>query len=443
MTTRSPRAFALVEFIVAIVFAGVVLAPFLVFTTRVADLNSAVGQQSRREAWRSFNDQALAAGIDPSRAAALMPASNPAIPGTAALLVNRTSPVAVTGLPRIVALQASIEDPIAESRPAGAGYEIGAGTPVEPRAAPAAPLAPIVLSPPVVTPADGTVVAATTLSMAAAGEPYTMQVDASGAAGAEIVLALNRPFVSRRGVESVRQTVTSLDLLDGVSGTAWAEYAGNAAAGDAAIALDGGRTRWLVRRSDGRLQIYEPSAPVRFSYQIALGAPVVRVAAVEYAPGAVLDFDYARYAGVQEGTVEVRIAFPAATTAVFGRSWPGNAIGFNGTFAGAAAPFSGDLKPFFQPEALAAWTEAVAVAAVPVVPAGATADTGSWTFARSTTTLGLPVLTNAADGAGFFAPGEMHFTAPAGPGGTPVGRLSFDNGRNVSTGPTLTLPVLP
>jgi hypothetical protein len=174
-----------------------------------------------------------------------------------------------------------------------------------------------------------------------------------------------------------------------------------------------------------------------------LGAPVLVRDAVEHGTGAVLGFDYVAYATVRSGGVPVTLAFPASMRAAFGNTWPAASIGFQWTFGATAGPFSGDLRPFFNEDVMTLWADVVTVTAIPVVPEGAVAEPGTWTLGRLKVPLGPPVLSSVADDAGFFTPGQVEFSAPTGSDGTRVGRLSFQNGTTLSTGPTLSLSVTP
>jgi hypothetical protein len=112
-------------------------------------------------------------------------------------------------------------------------------------------------------------------------------------------------------------------------------------------------------------------------------------------------------------------------------------------FQDVAGSFTGDLQPFFLADSIGLWTDTVTVRATPVLPEGAIAESGTWQLNRVKLQLGVPVLGSSSDTAGFFAPGQMQFSAPQGPDGTALGRLSFDNGANLSTGTTIAIAVLP
>ena len=438
------RGFTVLEFLLGVILVGVVAGPILVFAARVQILNASIGQQARREAWRSFNDRAVAAGVDPALAPVFSSAANPAVPNVARIETSRAAVTALPGLPLVVPLRVvRATATIAEPRLSAAGYQLGAGTALPPRSNPAAPLEPIVMPRPVVAPADGSVVPAVSLKPAAGGAPYSLTVTATSTPGTDVSLSFDQPYGTARGSGSAKRDVTAVDLLAAVRGTAWTEYPGREERGDRAVQLGDGRTRWRVKTQDGRLQIYEPSARERFAYRIGLGAPVLSRAGVEHAPGAMLAFDYAAYTAVRQGETRLAIDFPAAVRCVFGNVWPGQSIGFQWTFGTAAGPFSGDLGPFFREDVMGLWADTLTIAAQPVLPEGSVAENASWTLTRLKTPLGVPELTSTADNTGFFQPGQMVFSAPAGPGGTRFGRLSFQNGTNLSTGPTLTLPVTP
>ncbi|HVU32638.1 MAG TPA: hypothetical protein VHE61_04340 [Opitutaceae bacterium] len=441
MRTARYRGFTLVELIIGIVFVGVALAPFLVFVARIHDLNSAMGEQARIEAWRSFTDQVLAAGIDPSRAPALSSLANPGVPAVGSAVVMALSVPDIPGIAQLQPLRSTVES-VAESRSVGAGFQLGTGVAITARTTPTSPLVPIVMPAPVITPPDGSLIDVATLVATDDGSPYGTVVRADGATGTRVILAFNHPTASVSGAPVATRTITAVDLANKVDGAAWSEFPGDTSLGTSVVLADG-RTRWLVRRTDGRQQIYEPSLPVAFSYTIGLGSPVLVSGAVEHSTGASLVFDYSTYEDVQAGRLALRIDFPSTAKAAFGVAWKDLPIGFNWTFHDAPGPFSGDVASFFQPDALTVWADTVSVVATPVVPPGASIGSGNWTLIRKKTELGMPLLADAADIAGFFPPGAITFNAPVGPEGVPIGRLSFDSGAYVSTGPTISIPVIP
>lgn len=437
------QGFILAEFVVAVVFVGIVLSPLLLFVARIHDLNTAVGQQARREAWRSFTDQAVTAGIDPTRAPALANTLNIAVPAVPAQPVTAATVAQAPGLASIVPLRVVLDPMVAESRIPASGFQIGAGAAVAARTAPTAPLTPIVMPIPLVTPADGTVIPVASLTPEANGAPYTLPVQAASTGGTTVRATLNQPTGFFTGAGVAQFSVTALDLMQGVNGVAWTEFSGDIAAGDRAVQLSDGRTRWLVTTSENRLQIYEPSPEISFAYRIDLGAPIVARAGVENASSSTLNFDYADYYRVQSGAERLQIDFPQSVKAAFGNAWNAQTIGFQWTFHDTAGPFSGSLLPFFQPDTLSLWADSVVVAASAVVPSAAVSDAATWNFVRVKSALGTPVLSTTADASGFYTAGTLQFTAPTGPDGSPEGRLSFQNGSSLSTGATLSITVVP
>lgn len=436
------HGYTLAEVIVAVVIVGIVLGPLLLFATRLHDMNSAVGQQARKEGLRSFHDQVVVTGVSPGSAPALSPATNLAVPEAPApgLAAEPTAPN--PGVAAIVPVRLVPAERTAEARLGAGGFQIGPGAAVAPRSQPAAPLPPIVLTPPSVSPEDGSVLALSDLHAAGEGAPYVTEVLARAQAGARVHLVFNQPHRAAAGISVVEETVTAVDLVNLVHGSAWAEYAGDPAAGDRPVVLGDGRTRWLVTRPDGRTQIYEPSRAVAFSYRIALGSPVVVRGTVPHLAGTTVEFDYAGYLAVRGGTI-LRIDFPAATKMVFGDAWPQLGIGYNWTFGGEGGPFDGNIRPFFEPEWIAVWSAGVSVAATPVVRSGAWVEPGEWTFRRLPQALAAPVLATGADRAGFHVPGQLQFAAPPGIATQVGARLSFENGTRLSTGSTLSFPILP
>ncbi|HTZ19694.1 MAG TPA: prepilin-type N-terminal cleavage/methylation domain-containing protein [Opitutaceae bacterium] len=436
---RTGRGFTLVELLLAILILAAVLGPFLAFVSRIPDLNSAIGQQGRSEAWRSFTDQALAAGIDPGAAAALRNGVNPAVPAMPTPVVTRGSAMAPLGGAAVRAIQVRMPATVAETRPGGSGFELGAGTAPPVRTTPAAPLLPIVMQTPVVSPAPGSVLPVGMLTAGGSGTPATTVVSASVLDGGRVHLENGRPLAASTGIGIAAQTVSAADLAQGVGGRAWNEYVSQNA-GDKAVILADGRIRWHTQ-SGGRLLIYEPSPPVSYAYLLNLGTPVMVHNTTEVASGASIDIAYDEYMNVRNGTSALRLDWPQTTKTAFGNTWNTLTVGFNWTFQAESGPFGGDLKSFFGEDKEYLWEDNAAVAAAPVLPPGAVASPANWTLARQTTKLGVPELvTQPGYQGGSYEAGGIEIRAPI-RNGERLGRVQ--SGTTVSTGDTLKVQVEP
>jgi prepilin-type N-terminal cleavage/methylation domain-containing protein len=436
---RAGRGFTLVELLLAILILAAVLGPFLAFVSRIPDLNSAIGQQGRSEAWRSFTDQALVAGVDPSAAAALRNGVNPTVPAMPAPVVMRGIALAPLGGATVRAIQVRVPVTVAETRPGGSGFELGAGTPPPARTTPAAPLLPILMQTPVVSPAPGTVLPIRALTAGSSGAPATAMVSASVLDGGRVHLENGRPLAAPIGTGVAAQMVSAADLVQGVSGRAWNEYVSQNA-GDKAVMLADGRIRWHTQ-SGGRLLIFEPSPPVSYAYLLDLGTPVVVHDTTEVASGASIDIAYDEYMNVRNGASTMRLDWPQATRTAFGNAWNSLARGFNWTFQAESGPFGGDLKSFFGSVKEYLWADSSAVAAAPVLPPGAVASPGNWTLARQTTKLGVPELvTQPGYQGGSYEAGGIELRVPI-RNGERLGRVQ--SGTTVSTGDTLKVQVEP
>lgn len=441
MNARRRHAFTLPELVIATVFIAVVLGPLLLYVSRIHELNATVGRQARREAWRTFQDQVVLSGVDPNLAAGLAVGDNPAVPGMAGLPVSAATVDPQPGVPTLVPLTVQSGAGFPEPRLVAGGWQIGRGGEPSPRTPARPPLAPIVMPAPTLSPQSGSTLTIAELEADADASYATLSL--TGRANAYVCGILNRPSVRMGGIMEATQRVTAAELAQGVSGYVWAEYPGDPDAGDRAVRLADGRTRWLIQTSEGRLQIYEPSPLAAFNYRLALGAPVLVRGGVEHPVDSALPFDYVAYLAVQDGTTGLRIDFPAATKRAFGSHWDALGIGFQCFFGATAGPFDGALEGFFSSANAALWSDQILVRATAVIPAAAVATAGSWTLLRNKLSLGVPVLTTAADSRGFHAPGEMRFSVGTTGPGAGLGRLSFENGTKLSTGTTLALTVLP
>ena len=436
---RTGHGFTLVELLLVILILAAVLGPFLAFVSRIPDLNSAIGQQGRSEAWRSFTDQALVAGIDPSAAMALRNGVNPAVPAVPAPVVIRGVTMAPLGGAAVRAIQVPVLATAAETRPGGSGFELGAGSPPPARTTPAAPLLPIAMQTPVVSPASGSILPIGTLTAGSSGAPATTVVSASVLDGGRVHLEDGRPLAAPTGIGVAAQTVSAADLVQGVSGRAWNEYVSQNA-GDKAVMLADGRIRWHTQ-SGGRLLIYEPSPPVSYAYLLDLGTPVVVHNTTEVASGTSIDIAYDEYMNVRNGTSAMRLDWSQTTKTAFGSTWDTLTLGFNWTFQAESGPFGGDLKSFFGADKEYTWADSSAVAAAPVLPPGAIASPGSWTLARQTTKLGVPELvTQPGYQGGSYEAGGIELRVPI-HNGQRLGRVQ--SGTTVSTGDTLKVQAEP
>ncbi len=436
---RTARGFTLVELLLAILILAAVLGPFFAFVSRIPDLNSAIGQQGRSEAWRSFTDQALVAGIDPSTAAALLNGINPAVPAVPVPVVTRGIAMAPLGGVAVRSIQVQVPAMAAEARPGGSGFELGAGTPPPARTTPAAPLLPILMQTPAVSPSPGSILPIGALTAGSSGAPATTTVSASVLDGGRVHLENGRPMAAPTGIGLVAQMVSAADLPQGVSGRAWNEYVSQNA-GDKAVVLADGRIRWHTQ-SGGRLLIFEPSPPVSYAYLLDLGTPVVVHNTTEVASGASIDIAYDEYMNVRNGTSAMRLDWSQATKTAFGNTWNTLAQGFNWTFQAESGPFGGDLKTFFASDKEYLWADSSAVAAAPVLPPGAIASPGNWTLARQATKLGVPELvTQPSYQGGSYEAGGVEIRVPI-RNGERLGRVQ--SGSTVSTGDTLQVQVEP
>ena len=354
-------------------------------------------------------------------------------------VVIRGVAMAPLGGAAVRAIQVQVPATAAETRPGGSGFELGAGTPPPARTTPAAPLLPIVMQTPAVSPVPGSVLTIAALTAGSSGAPATTMVSASVLDGGRVHLENGRPLAAPTGIGVAAQMVSAVDLVQGVSGRAWNEYVSQNA-GDKAVMLADGRIRWHTQ-TGGRLLIYEPSPPVSYAYQLDLGPPVVVHNTTEVASGSSIDIAYDEYMNVRNGTSAMRLDWPQTTKTAFGNTWNALTLGFNWTFQSESGPFGGDIKSFFASDKEYLWVDNSAVAAAPVLPPGAVASPGNWTLARRTTKLGLPELvTQPSYQGGSYEAGGIEIRVPI-RNGERLGRVQ--SGTTVSTGDTLKVQVEP
>ncbi len=431
---RAQGAFTLAEVLVVLVVVALVLGPILAASGVLARLQHRTGERSRREAWRSVQDEALVSGIDPSRAPILQVDANPAVPPSPAAPVERLSSAAPDS-PVVLGVLKSSPGPEA-GRVGGAGWELLAGAAQVGATPLALPARPILLNPPVIQPASGSHVPASMLVPAAGAA--TLAVSASSPDGMRVHIAGPGSTAVGEGAASVN--ATAAELARGFHGTAWTEYPGGA--GETAEPLPDGRIRWLVTVDGGRIQAYEPSERVAFEVGIDLGSPVLVWGADELPSGSVVPVDLAAYLAVRAGTVHVRVAWPASLASLFGPDAANVLPALACSFAGLSV--SEDLSPLFQPEAAAAWSAENRVSAEAIASGGCVASPAAWIFQRAPAKLGPPeLLSGPALVSDAYPGGSFEFGVPERPGLGRVGRISSQGGAVMSAGPTLSLALSP
>ena len=434
------RAYTLAEVLVVIVVLAVVLGPLLAATGALSKLQHRTGERSRKDTWRSMQDQALAAGLDPSRAAGLQSSGNAAIPPASAAVVERQAGAETLGAVRLSALKAP---PGSEpGRIGGAGWELAAGGALPPATPSALPELPVVLDPPVVEPANGVHVAASTLFPSSAGGVATFPVSAVSAQGMRVRIVGGADGRTSTGDGRAVVDATAIELAQGFRGSAWAEYPGNGEAGQAAETLPDGRIRWTVTEPGGRARVYEPSDVVVFGIGIDLGAPVLVWGGVEIPSGEVVAVDMPAYLAVRLGSADARVAWPRTVTGLFGSGagvvLPGIACSLGGV--GGAS----DLAAFFQPAQAALWGDQTRVTAEPLAGGGCVAAGGSWVLSRTRLKMEPPELVSGPEFlSDAYVAGNFEFAVPERPELGRVGRVSARDGALMSSGPVLSLSLSP
>jgi hypothetical protein len=435
--------FSLAEVLIAILCLGLLLAPFLRTITSLPAMQRHLGLQARDEAWRSFQDHALAAGLDPRQAAALLAATNPAIPEVESEFVERGASVVPEGRVALRVLRGSVGAQHPEDRPGGSGWELSRGSALAPPAPPAPPLLPVTMRSPDITPLPGSSIPLIGLAPAEGSLPPSLSVEASSQENGRVCLKLGRAGTPSSGLGEAQGVVSVEEFAAGFIGTSWTEYPGEPAAGHRPVEMPDGRKRWLVPEGRG-LRTYEPSEFVTWAYTLDLGPPILRHAGAEIADGGNLVLGYPDLAAVRSGEAALRIDWPDTTKALLGGFADRLAQGFEVTFAGNPGPTNGDLSLFCSNTALDAWTEESPLLATPLPAPGCTARSAAWTLGRGLTEMGEPERVNAgASESDPFPSGSAEFSPPAQADGVRRGRLSARDGTLVSTTPSLSLTIVP
>lgn len=443
---KRTRGFSLADVIIAVLVLGLLAGPLLLTVSRFPRWQQRLSEQGLLEAARSLEDRALAVGVDPFLSPMAGHDLNPAVVTAGSADVEREQrtprPESATVHAILVRRDANA---IAETRPGGAGFHLGAAAPTSSIAAPLAPLPPVYLQVPLLDPADGYLWKAGDLSASSQPDaPWGGTIRATTQPGQIVRLELDSPRRSISAVACAVQRVDAWELSQLVSGRAWVEYAGDEKTGDRVETLADGRRRWITQ-NEGRNQVVEPSQHVRFSYHMAVGAPVLLHGSATLASGAIEQFDFQAYLDIQEKRIGLHIGWPPEIKRLFGDRWSDNLFGYTCHLRDIPGPVNGDLSGLFTAERAASWSDESQIATTVVGPPGIIPLPGNWILIRVKHTLGQPELVTAPSGSPEgYTLGTFGFAAPSLVAGGPrYGRLSARNGTIVSSGSELDLLILP
>lgn len=443
-TAHSRRGYVLQEIIVGLVIFAIAMIPIVRGLALLPQLGATIGEQSRREAWRTAADQAVLEGLDPGQTALLRSVTpHEAPPQLWGTLTRKNLPTRVGAAN--VSMLSSVYEATPEDRAVAAGFEIGASSmPAPPRVDPLPPLLPIKLSVPSLTPSNGSPVPVLSLARGlSAADPFVLSIEAVGGGGDLIHLRQSGPQLRDvAALGSVALLADAVELAESVRGRTWSEYSGNSVS-DIPIDLGDGRTRWLVRAGP-RMQVYEPSDPVDFIYGLDLGRPAYSFSGVEYPSGGTVSVDYAAALLVESGTAHALVTYPEDVTSRFGTQWERIAPGFTwsiGNFPGDSS--AGNTVSFYRAAARGAWSASQRLTAKPVSGlAGLRLLSGSWTIERQATELQAPERIPSFYDEGTDAPGQVEFSAPVlGKVGQRVGRPEVNSVQSVNA--SLAVPLVP
>jgi hypothetical protein len=450
MMTRRKRSscsqgFVIAELVVVVLVLCLAMIPIIRGMLLLPQVADAVSTQNRSESWRSLSDQAVAAGIDPTATSVLSSVSAEPVAGLQGKL-SRTNLETRFGAAQIAFLTETFSGS-AESRSTGGGFEVGPGAAIPPRVDSVPPLAPIKLGNPTLNPANGSYFALFSLvPPAVAGEPYTGNIRASGAAGDFIRLRITAPSV--RPSDAIGLTdisVSAVELAHGVRGEAWAEYNGNPAT-DIATLLGDGRVLWLVTNKDtGRIQPYEPSDKTNFIFGVSIGRPIYSVAGTEYISGDPIAVDFATAYNIASGSASAFFSYPQAVKDRFGSAWDKIELSYDwyfGTHSDGST--GGNTITCYTVDGRLLWQPTQTLTATPTTTlVGLGVQTASWDVQQTVTTLLAPerVTENydkntSSDVSG----GTIDFRVPILGGTTPqvrMGRPSADQTESVTDAVTI------
>lgn len=441
---RSPviavRGFALAELVLVVCCLAVVLAPFVVYLSRVGELQHESAGQGRAQAWGGVQGGAVGRGVDPVSSSVLR-GEHPLSSGRRSPEVSRGEALwsREEGQPMLVPLRGGGPAVRLVGPATGAGFEVSAGL-VEQAAGPQTEAGQgSIMAPPQAQPSIGTVLGVGAFSSGRAS--FRLQSPEGGV----VILELTRPVMVRRASGQLDFQLSVAEVADGMGGEAWVEFDGASRMHAESFALPDGRLAWLVKEAGG-VHVYLPSERVSLSYVLDLGAPQLRLGTSVYGPGAVVPVDMVQVSQVRKAELNVAVEWSAQVQALFGNAMPARPIPpVQVEFLGGSARGGSGLEALlFGEEVLVRWLGSNTLRARGELPAGCVANAATWILERRALRLPQPIrVAGASVGGDAESPGVVTFRVDELPGLGFVGRLSARGGAVLSPGGSLGLEVWP
>ena len=426
---------SLLEVILVIVVLGLLLWPILLLVKGLESLKQDLSKHAKLESWHTLQEQAVGQGLHPDQGAFF--AAGPSIYFTGlpletvsgdALAASSLISVSSLLLPMNAALQrSSVEGLVLTASPAS-----------PPVAEPPQGLRDIVLQPPQLSPSPGASLLLSSVTEEQ-GQFFFILRSQAPETEAEVVGCV---FGTERrdygNQNELRMPVSQ--LLSGNLGTLWCEFAGASVPGALSSSLSDGRLQWLVAEPAGARR-YQPSSFVHLSYNLDLGAPVLILEGTEYATGSTVDVDYRTLLRVRMAEQAPQLTWPMSLRSLLNRGGFVVDYGFQLRFEGRDQSAASGLRGLFQEESLVWWSALSVVQAQPSLAEHVQASSGTWYLRRRV--LSLPMPERAGDETVVYDGGLIHFEIPPVDNIGALGRLSARDGSVLSTGPELSLEVLP
>jgi hypothetical protein len=351
--------------------------------------------------------------------------------------VERGEAFTLSGAVSLIPLGNTLQETGTENRVIAVGLELGAGQALLPPEPVREPASPLTMRPPVLSPANGSLLVPAQLSQG------RLRLSATSPEGGRVVFEFRRPSLRQAGTPQVSAMVPAGALLVGMEGEAWVEFAGAESALQRAVELPDGRLSWYVEEG-GVIRRYLPSARVSLRYRVYLGTPVLVLGGDSHPAGAVVPIDFRRVEAVRAGVSPVRIQWPDTVLSALGE---GASLlgGFTVSFEGQECDALLLERELFGPGRLSRWAQRSRLRAQPLVPACAVGRLASWQLERTVLQLPQPVRVVGGGRAEELPsePGHFEFRVGELADVGPVGRLSAREGTILGVGGVLRLEVLP